>query len=107
MPARFLLFYLLCLQPYWLVLNRVEDLALAFAASTSRVRGSEVVTRERIRMLAEDATSFTARSKTALFALEGALNPLSFLTNCSDASRISASVAGGLKLNSVLMFLHM
>ena len=59
----------------------------------------------RVRALA--ATSSTARSKAALLALEGALNPLSFLTNCKDAARISASVAGGSKLKSVLMFLHM
>jgi hypothetical protein len=35
------------------------------------------------------------------------LKPLIFLTNCSDAARISSSVAGGSKLNNVLMFLHM
>jgi hypothetical protein len=39
-------------------------------------------------------------------ALEGLLKPQSFLTNCNDAARISSSVAGGSKLNSVLMFLH-
>ena len=40
------------------------------------------------------------------FALDGWLKPLIFLTNCKDAARISASVAGGSKLNRVLMFLH-
>jgi hypothetical protein len=34
------------------------------------------------------------------------VNPLSFLTNCSDAARISSSVAGGAKLKRVLMLLH-
>ena len=32
--------------------------------------------------------------------------PLTFLTNCSEAARISSSVTGGSKLNKVLMFLH-
>jgi hypothetical protein len=40
-------------------------------------------------------------------AFEGTLKPLSLRTNCSDASRISSSVAGGSKLKSVLIFLHM
>jgi hypothetical protein len=35
------------------------------------------------------------------------LKPLIFLTNCTDAARTSSSVAGGPKLNNVLMFLHM
>jgi hypothetical protein len=35
------------------------------------------------------------------------LKPLIFLTNCSDAAWISSYVAGGAKLNNVLMFLHM
>ena len=34
------------------------------------------------------------------------MNPLSLRTNCSDAARISSSVAGGSKLKSVLMFRH-
>src|SRR5438105_6143382 len=45
--------------------------------------------------------------KAAMFAFEGLLKPESLRTNCSDAARISSSVAGGSKLNSVLMFLHM
>jgi hypothetical protein len=40
-------------------------------------------------------------------ARDGLLKPLIFLTNCSEAARISSSVAGGSKLNNVLMFLHM
>ena len=39
--------------------------------------------------------------------LDGAVNPLSLRTNCNDAARISSSVAGGWKLNSVLMLRHM
>ena len=93
--------------PHRLALNHAEDLALAFAAATSRVRGSEVVTREWISMPAAADMSATSRSKAPLFDLDGTLNPLIFLTNCREASRISASVAGGWKLYSVLMFLHM
>ena len=57
--------------------------------------------------LADAVTSSTARSNASSFALDGLVNPQIFLTNWSDASRISVSVAGGSKLNSVLMFLHM
>jgi hypothetical protein len=35
------------------------------------------------------------------------LKPLSLRTNCKEAARISASVAGGSKLNKVRMLLHM
>jgi hypothetical protein len=38
---------------------------------------------------------------------DGALNPLIFLTNWIEAARISSGVAGGSKLKSVLIFLHM
>src|SRR5688572_15949968 len=53
------------------------------------------------------ATSSIAALNAFSLAREGALNPLSFRTNCSDEAMISSSVAGGSKLNSVLMFLHM
>ena len=66
-----------------------------------------MVTNAAMSTWADAATSSTARSKAARFASEGLLNPLSFLTNWSEAARISWSVAGGLKLNRVLMFLHM
>jgi hypothetical protein len=52
-------------------------------------------------------TSSTARSKAGSFAFDGAVNPLSFRTNCREAARISSSVAGGSKLKSVLMLRHM
>ena len=42
-----------------------------------------------------------------VFAFDGAVKPLSLRTNCNDAARTSSSVAGGSKLKSVLMFLHM
>ncbi len=50
--------------------------------------------------------SSTAALKAASFALEGMLKPLIFLTNCNDAARISSPVAGGSKLKSGRMFLH-
>jgi hypothetical protein len=96
-----------CMPAYCRGPNRVADRAFAFCASSSRLRGCAGVTSERIRILADAATSSTARSNAASFAFEGTLKPLSLRTNCSDASRISSSVAGGSKLNSVLMFRHM
>jgi len=81
--------------------------ALARAATSSLFLGSDVVSSESIRRLAIVATSTMAWSNTAWFAFDGLLKPLSFRTNCSDAARISSSVAGGSKLKSVLMFLHM
>jgi hypothetical protein len=56
--------------------------------------------------LAAAATSLTARSNAIAFALDGLWNPLSFLTNWSEAERTSSSVAGGSKLNSVLILRH-
>jgi len=40
-------------------------------------------------------------------AFDGYVNPLSFRTNWRDAARISSSLAGGSKLNNVLMLRHM
>lgn len=87
--------------------NLTADRARSFSDSTSRLRGSAVVTNERISALADAVTSSTARSNASSFALDGLVNPQIFLTNWSDASRNSVSVAGGSKLNSVLIFLHM
>src|SRR6266446_3731791 len=47
-----------------------------------------------------------ARNATSL-TFDGLLKPLTFLTNCRAAARISSSVTGGAKLKRVLMFLHM
>src|SRR6266513_1766922 len=52
------------------------------------------------------ATSPTAALNADSFAFDGALNPLSFRTNWSDAARISSSVAGGSTLKSVLLLRH-
>lgn len=87
--------------------NLTADRASSFSDSTSRLRGSAVVTNDRISALADAVTSSTARSNASSFALDGLVNPQIFPTNWSDASRISVSVAGGPKLNSVLIFLHM
>ena len=51
-------------------------------------------------------TSATAAKKAASLAFDGLLKPLIFLTNWSEAARISSSVTGGSKLKRVLMFLH-
>jgi len=48
----------------------------------------------------------TAARNAPSFALDGLLRPLIFLTNCSDAARISSSVTGGSKLKRVLIFRH-
>ena len=52
------------------------------------------------------AISSTAARNSASFAFDGLLNPLIFLTNWSEAARISSEVTGGSKLKSVLIFLH-
>ena len=53
------------------------------------------------------ATSSTAWANATSFAFDGFEEPLTFRTYCSAAAAISSSVAGGSKLWSVLMFLHM
>jgi hypothetical protein len=40
------------------------------------------------------------------FAFDGLVKPLILRTNCSAAARTSASVVGGSKLKSGLMFRH-
>ena len=47
------------------------------------------------------------RDAELVFPDDGLVKPLSLRTNCRADARISSSVAGGSKLNSVLMFLHM
>ena len=61
---------------------------------------------ELMSVRAEAATSSTARSKAARLPIDGLVKPLSLRTNWSEAARISSSVAGGAKLNSVLMLRH-
>src|ERR1700730_17025102 len=87
--------------------KRSAALAWAFDASTSRSRGGALVTREASNSCAALATWSTARLKASWFALEGRVKPLNLRTNCREEARISSSVAGGLKLCSVLMLRHM
>jgi hypothetical protein len=98
---------LMLTEPHSFGPNLTADRARSFSDSISRLRGPAVVTNDRISAVADAVTSSTARSNATPFDLDGLVNPQSFLTNWSDASRISASVAGGSKLKSVLMFLHM
>src|SRR5579862_421226 len=87
-------------------LNLSAARAFALAASSSRFFGVALVASE-LRSRAETAAiSSTAAMKAASFAFDGALNPLIFLTNWSDDARTSSGVAGGSKLKSVLIFLH-
>ena len=65
------------------------------------------MTSESSNSRAACATWSTARLNASSFAFEGFVNPLSLRTNCNDDARISSSVAGGLKLWSVLIFRHM
>ena len=87
--------------------KRFSALALAREASTSRSRGGAFVTSSSSRRLVIAATSSTARSKAGSLALDGFCEPLTLRTYWSAAPRTSSSVAGGSKLWSVLMFLHM
>src|SRR6202011_2569609 len=86
--------------------NLSLDRSLAFSASISRSRAGAWVCSETSRRRAEAVTSATARSNASALACDGLLKPESFLTNCSAEAWISSSVAGGSKLNSVLMLRH-
>src|SRR5215475_6103945 len=86
--------------------NLRAERARALAASSSRFLGGACVSSEIRSFLESAAISSTAARNATSFAFDGLLKPLSFLTNCSEAARISSSVTGGSKLKSVLMFLH-
>src|SRR5712671_2807483 len=86
--------------------NLSLDRSFAFSASISRSRAGACVFSEVSRRRAEAVTSATARSNASALACEGLLKPDSFLTNCSAEAWISSSVAGGSKLNSVLILRH-
>jgi hypothetical protein len=86
--------------------NRSAARALAFAISTSRFLGGACVSSAQSRRLDISAISSTAATNKASFAFDGLLNPLIFLTNWSEAARISSPVTGGSKLKRVLIFLH-
>jgi len=86
--------------------NLAEARALAFAASCSRFLDAALVSRDVSRFCEMAAISSTAAVKVASFVFDGLLNPVILRTYCSAAARVSSSVTGGSKLNSVLMFLH-
>src|SRR4030095_15919576 len=78
-----------------------------FSASTSRSRGGALVCNSSSNRFATSETSDTARLNAAALAADGLLKPDSLRTNCSAEAWISSRVAGGSKLNSVLMLRHM
>jgi hypothetical protein len=73
---------------------------------SARFFGEAFVSSERRRWPEMAVISSTAAKKAASLAFDGLLKPLIFLTNCSEAARISCSVTGGSKLKRVLIFLH-
>src|SRR6516164_6184832 len=75
-------------------------------ASTSRFLAGLAVDNESSSRRAASLTSSTARSKGASLARDGWAKPESLRTNCSAEARISSSVAGGSKLNSVRILRH-
>src|SRR5262249_30164639 len=87
--------------------NRTRARSRALAASASRSRAGCLVSSEASSRRATSETSSTAWLNAASLAFEGCVKPLSLRTNCSAEARISSSVAGGSKLNSVRMFRHM
>jgi len=86
--------------------NRFAARALALAASFARFLGGALVSSELNSFLDEVATFSTAALNAASLAFDGLWNPLTFLTYCTAAARISSSVTGGLKLKRALIFLH-
>ena len=78
----------------------------ALAISSVRFLGAAFVSSELRRLLETAAISSTAARNAASLAFDGLLKPLTFLTNCNEAARISSSVTGGSKLKRVRMFLH-
>src|SRR5215831_543902 len=72
----------------------------------SRFLAGLAVDNESSSRRAASLTSSTARSKGASLARDGWAKPESLRTNCSAEARISSSVAGGSKLNSVRILRH-
>ena len=76
------------------------------AASSSRFLGGALVVSESISRRVEAVISATARLVASRLRREGLRPPDTLRTNCAAAASTSASVAGGWKLFSGLMFLH-
>jgi hypothetical protein len=87
--------------------NLRAERAFALAISISRFLLGAVVTMDANRVLIVALTSSTAWLKAVSLACEGFVVPQTLRTNCREAASISSCVAGGSKLNRVLMFLHM
>src|SRR5262249_50395551 len=81
--------------------NLRAERARALAASSSRFLGGAFVSSAFSSFLETAAISSTAVRKTASLAFDGLLKPLTFLTYCNEAARISSSVTGGSKLKRV------
>src|SRR5262249_1434003 len=86
--------------------NLRAERARALAASSSRFLGGAFVSSALRSFLETAAISSTAARNATSLAFDALLNPHNFLTNFTEAARISSSVTGGSKLKSVLMFLH-
>jgi hypothetical protein len=80
--------------------------ARALAISSVRLRGGAFVSSELRKLQETFAILSTAARNAASLAFDGLLKPLTFLTNCKEAARISSSVTGGSKLKRVRMLLH-
>ena len=86
--------------------NRALPRDFAFAASSCRFFGGALVSSELSRRAAIPEISSTAPRKASSLLLDGLLNPLIFLTNWSEAARISSPVTGGSKLKRGLILRH-
>jgi len=92
------------LNPY--LLRKPLRRACARLGDLFRAVTRAFVSSELRKVLEIAAISSTAARNAASLAFDGLLKPLTFLTNCKEAARISSSVTGGSKLKRVLMFLH-
>src|ERR1700730_4038045 len=88
------------------VANLSAARTFALVASVSRFFGVAFAASERRRRAETSAISSTAAWNEASFAFDGLVKPLIFLTNWSEAFRISSLVTGGSQLKRVLIFLH-
>jgi hypothetical protein len=76
------------------------------AGKAVRSLGLDLASREPRRMVEASVTRSIASRNAVSLALDGLVKPLTLRTNCSAASRISASDAGGSRLKSGLILLH-
>lgn len=86
--------------------NLTYERSLARFASISRFFLGEFVSREFSISCAAAATRSTASENATSFACEGLFIPESLRTNCKAEAFTSSVVAGGSKLNRVLILRH-